>query len=160
MGLERWLGLKSTGCLFRIPGFSSQQPHSGSQPLVTPVLGDAEPSSLYWEAGMHRYRHTQAEHSCISSLSLLGSNSKVECLPKMPSTGLNVTLYLKRLSKWRQFSERSQVGVGPDLYAGFCFYLGAFVCLCVDLEQELKSGTYTRSYHTVHCHFTQCFPLP
>ena len=36
--------VKSIGCSSRGPEFNSQHPHGGSQPSVTPVLGDLMPS--------------------------------------------------------------------------------------------------------------------
>jgi hypothetical protein len=42
--------VKSTGCFSRRPGFSSQLPHSCSQPSITPISGDLMASS-----GLHRH---------------------------------------------------------------------------------------------------------
>lgn len=62
MGLERWLTVKRTCCSCRGPGFSSQNMHGGSQPLVTPVLGDVTPSLDLWgHQSWYTYMH-EAKH--------------------------------------------------------------------------------------------------
>jgi hypothetical protein len=45
-GWRDGLKVKSSGCSSRELSFSSQHPHSGSQPYVTPALGDNAPSGL------------------------------------------------------------------------------------------------------------------
>lgn len=54
---------KSTGCSFREPGLASQDSHTGSQPSLTPGLGDPVPSfDLREVSGMHvEHRQTHMQ---------------------------------------------------------------------------------------------------
>lgn len=60
-GWRGGLKVRSSGCSYRGPSFSSQHPDSGSQPSVTPVTGDYLPSLA--SEGQHaceRFTHIRA----------------------------------------------------------------------------------------------------
>jgi hypothetical protein len=67
---------KSTGCSFREPGLSSQHSHTGSQPSLTPGLGDPVPSSDLREvSGMH-VEHRQTHMQTLIQIQIHKVNLK------------------------------------------------------------------------------------
>ena len=68
MGWRDGSVIKNTGCSCRGPRFSSQHPHGGSQPSVTPAPGNLMPSSgLSWHPPTHTetptYTHKQVKQN-------------------------------------------------------------------------------------------------